>query len=274
MSDIPSDGRGPLPAAVAPPSVSGLETTEGGGLLAMIERLALNPQLNMDVFDRLLAARRSEEDRAAERAFNVAMSNAKGELTPILKTHDVDFTGKSGTRTKYRYESFADVAKVVDPVFQRHGLHYRFVVAQQADLVRVTCIVSHIDGHSERNPLEGKVDIGSTGMSWTQALGSALSYLQRYSLRAAIGLAAGVDDDGKAAGGSSPKIDAGQANELQRLFDETGRNQAMVLKLVGVTDIGDMTVEQWMRAKEVVGLAKEGKRDRAPVGNDNAPATN
>jgi hypothetical protein len=272
MSDNPSDGRGPLPAAVAPPSEAP-PSTEGGGLLAMIERLALNPQLNMDVFDRLLAARRSEEDRAAERAFNVAMSNAKGELTPILKTHDVDFTGKSGTRTKYRYESFADVAKVVDPVFQRHGLHYRFVVAQQADLVRVTCIVSHIDGHSERNPLEGKVDIGTTGMSWTQALGSALSYLQRYSLRAAIGLAAGVDDDGKAAGGSSPKIDASQANELQRLFDETGRSQAMVMRLVGVDDIGDMTLDQFTRAKEVLSLAKaERKRNRAPVGNDNAPA--
>ena len=55
-------------------------------------------------------------------------------------------------------------------------------------------------------PLESKVDPGSTGMCMVQALGSALTYLQRYSLRAAIGLAAGVDDDGRGAGGTSPKI--------------------------------------------------------------------
>ena len=77
-------GRGPLavgrraaPGHPKPPSAA----SEGGGLLAMIERLATNPQLNVEVFDRLLAARREEEDRAAERAFNPAMSDAKGELT-------------------------------------------------------------------------------------------------------------------------------------------------------------------------------------------------
>ena len=58
-------------------------------------------------------------------------------------------------------------------------------------------------------------------MSMVQALGSALTYLQRYSLRAAIGLAAAVDDDGRGAGGTSPRISADQANELQRLIEET-----------------------------------------------------
>ena len=109
----------------------------------MIERLASNPQLNIDVFDRLLAARREEENRAAERAFNAALSQAKGELQPVLKTRDVDFTGKSGSRTKYKYESMADVARAVDPVFQKHGLSYRFSIDQTLDQVKVTCIVSH-----------------------------------------------------------------------------------------------------------------------------------
>jgi hypothetical protein len=263
MSDIQSDGRGPLPAAVAPPSEVAV-TAEGGGLLAMIERLASSSTLNMDVFDRLLAARSSEEDRAAERAFNVAMSNAKGELSPVLKTNVVDFTNAKGTRTKYKYEAFADVAKVVDPVFQKHGLFYRFVTAQTGDMVRVTCIVSHVMGHSERNPLEGKVDPGSTGMSNAQALGSILSYLQRYSLRAAIGLAAGLDDDGRAAGGSSPKIGAAEANELQRLFEKRPKaTQVNIMKLVGVDDIGNMNVDQWKRAKDVLSAAN------APAGNDN-----
>ena len=271
MSDNPSAAEVPYPSAAAPPlEPQPPSATGGGGLLAVIERLATNPQLNIEVFDRLLAARRSEEDRAAERAFNSAMSQAKGELQPVLKTRDVDFqsTKPGAARTKYKYESFADVAKTVDPVFSAHGLSYRFSVEQQGDQVRVICIVSHSEGHSERIKLEGKVDPGSTGMSMVQALGSALTYLQRYSLRAAIGLAAGVDDDGRGAGGTSPKIHADQANALRRLIDQTGRSASTLLKLVGVDEIEDMNLDQFKRAREVLDLAKAEQKARknAPAG--------
>jgi hypothetical protein len=268
MSDNQPTAEVPYQTAVAPPSevISPSATSGGGGLLAMIERLATNPQLNIEVFDRLLKARREEEDRAAKRAFNAAMSLAKGELSPVLKTNQVDFTGKSGTRTKYKYENFADVARSVDPVFSRHGLSYRFRVEQTLDQVKVVCIVSHADGHSEENPLEGKIDPGSTGMSMVQALGSALTYLQRYSLRAAIGLAAGVDDDGHGAGG---KITKEQAAELRQLIEDTGSSQAALLHLYGAQEIADMTVDQHKRLTDVLELrkAEQGKaRQHAPAG--------
>ncbi len=155
-------------------------------------------------------------------------------------------------------------------MFQRHGLSYRFRVAQTLDQVTVTTILSHADGYSEETaPLESKVDPGSTGMSLVQALGSVLSYLQRYSLRAAIGLAAGVDDDGKGAAGAGPKIDAEQAETLQRLIDETGRSQTTLLRLIGVDQISDMTVDQFARAREVLDLARAEQKARknAPAGN-------
>ena len=57
-AEVPYQSAAAPPPELNPPSVSG-----GGGLLAMIERLATNPQLNVEVFDRLLAARREEEDR-------------------------------------------------------------------------------------------------------------------------------------------------------------------------------------------------------------------
>jgi hypothetical protein len=264
MSDNHSAAEVPYQSVAAPLQASVSSDAGGGGLLAMIERLATNPQLNIEVFDRLLAARRSEEDRAAERAFNAAMSAAKGELSPVIKSHDVDFTSaRTNTRTKYKYEQFADVARVVDPVFARYGLSYRFSVAQTADQVKVSCVVSHADGYSERTHLEGKVDPGSTGMSQVQALGSALTYLQRYGLRAAIGLAAAVDDDGRGAGGASPMITVDQANELQRLIDETGRSQATLLRLVGVDSVAVMNVDQFTRAREVLQLAQAEQRRKA-----------
>lgn len=270
MSDTEPAAGVPYQSVAAPPPepVTPTAASEGGGLLVMIERLATNPQLNIEVFDRLLSARRQEEDRAAERAFNAAMSLAKGALQPVLKTRDVDFqSNKPGAaRTKYRYENFADVARVVDPVFSAHGLSYRFSIEQQGDMARVTCIVSHADGYSERVKLESKVDPGNTGMTMVQALGSTLTFLQRYSLRSAIGLAAAVDDDGRGAGGSSPRISVEQANEMQKLIDETGpQRQATLLKLVGVESVIDMNVDQYTRAKQVLDLAKaDRKRGNAP----------
>src|SRR5580698_8876397 len=270
MSDTQAAVEVPRRSAVAPPSEPApKQHPEGGGLLVMIERLATRSDLNIDVFERLLTARRQEEDRAAERAFNLAMSVAKGELQPVLKTRDVDYPSKKegAARVKYRYENFADVAKIVDPVFSAHGLSYRFAIEQQGDLARVTCIVSHSDGYSDRVRLESKVEPGSTGMSMVQALGSVLTYLQRYSLRAAIGLAAAVDDDGKAAGGTSPKIVDEQAAELRKLFDETGRSVATMLNLIGVNEIEDLTVDQFMRVRSALNLAKAARRRNAPAGN-------
>jgi hypothetical protein len=278
MSDNQPTAEVPYQTAVAPPSEvispsatsggGGPSTSSGQGLLAMIERLATNPALNIEVFDRLLAARRSEEDREAERAFNAAISHAKGDLSPVLKTRDVDFTSTKGTRTRYKYEAFADVARVVDPVFSRHGLAYRFSIAQTLDQVKVTCVVSHADGFSDRTTLEGKVDPGSTGMSMVQALGSALTYLQRYSLRAAIGLAAGVDDDGRGAGGASPRISNDQAAQLHALIEATGSPTVTLLHLVGVESVLDMNVDQWTRAKEVLDLrmTEQKARKNAPAG--------
>jgi hypothetical protein len=243
----------------------------GGGLLAMIERLATNASLNMDVFDRLLAARREEEDRAAKRAFNAAISLAKGELSPVLKTHDVDFTSAKGTRTRYKHETFADVAKVVDPVFARYGLSYRFRVQQQGDLAKVICVVSHADGYSEENPLEGRVDPGASSMNMVQALGSLLTYLQRYSLRGAIGLAAGVDDDGRAAGGQAAKISAEQAKELEDLIEATGRSQVRLFRLFGVSEATGLTLDQFTRIKEnlIVDRAERQRATKQPAAPGN-----
>jgi hypothetical protein len=270
MSNNDPAAEVPYQSAAAPPSgavVVAPLAPEGGGLLAMIERLATRPDLNIDVFERLLNARRQEEDRAAERAFNAAISAAKGELSPVIKTREVNFTGKSGTRTQYKYEQFADVARVVDPVFAKHGLSYRFDVDQTLEQVKVTCILSHSDGYSDKTKLEAKVDPGATGMSLVQALGSSLTYLQRYSLRAAIGLAASVDDDGLATGGSSPRITIDQANDLQRVIDETGRSATTLLRLVGVNEIADMNLDQFKRAKEVLDLARAEKRRKDAPGN-------
>jgi hypothetical protein len=105
---------------------------------------------------------------------------------------------------------------VVDPIIGKHGLSYRFRTTQ-TDKISVTCILSHKAGHSEETRLPAP-PTPSGNKNAIQAIGSTLTYLQRYSLVQMLGLAAANDDDGKAAGAEPdvpPRLDhpgAGRRN--------------------------------------------------------------
>ena len=170
-------------------------------ILAMIERAARDTAVDIDKFERLMAMRERTEDRHAKQAFDNAIALAKGEIGPIVKNREVDFSTSKG-RTNYRYEDFAAVASAVDPVLARHGLSYRFRSEQQGQRLKVTCRVSHADGYGEETTLEATND-ESGNKNAIQAVGSAATYLQRYTLKLALGLAASNDND---SGGEDPDL--------------------------------------------------------------------
>jgi hypothetical protein len=158
---------------------------------------ALEAGAGIDVLEKLMGLQERWESNQARRAFDAAMAAAKAEIPVILKSRQVDFTTNKG-RTRYRYEDLAEIARTVDPVLGAHGLSYRFRTAcVSPDNLTVTCILSHRDGHSEENSLAAGHD-GSGNKNSIQAIGSVMTYLQRYTLKAALGLAASDDDDAQA----------------------------------------------------------------------------
>ncbi len=148
----------------------------------------------VEVMERLMALQERFEANNARKAFDAAMSAAKSEMPAILKNRAVDFTSSKG-RTNYRHEDLGEIAKTVDPILSKHGLSYRFRTEQkEGGAIQVTCVVAHRDGHSEENSLQaGRDDSGNKNN--LQAVGSTITYLQRYTLKAALGLAASNDDD-------------------------------------------------------------------------------
>ncbi len=173
-----------LPIA-APPS--------GNPLLEMISE-AVRAGQSIDVIRELKNMAKELADDGARRAFEAAMSAAKAEIPTITKNRTVDFSSAKG-RTHYAHEDLGGIAKVVDPILGKHGLSYRFETITEAKTVKVICIVSHREGHSVRNELVAAHD-DSGNKNSIQAIGSTVTYLQRYTLKAALGLAASTDDDG------------------------------------------------------------------------------
>ena len=166
--------------------------------MSMLEK-AITSGATVEVMERLMGLQERWEATQARKAFDNAMADAKAEIPVIIKNQSVGYENKnSSSKTSYMHEDMAQIARTIDPIIAKHGLSYRFRTTSEAARVIVTCVVSHRDGHSEENSLSSGHD-GSGGKNAIQGLGSALTYLQRYSLKAAFGLAAAADDDGRTA---------------------------------------------------------------------------
>jgi hypothetical protein len=178
-----------------------IATENQGGAVTPMRLLEIATQRggSVDELAKLMDLQLRWEQNQAKKAFDAAVSAAKSEIPVIIKNREVDFTSSKG-RTNYRHEDFAVIARTIDPILAQHGLSYRFRTSSKPnEPVIVTCILAHRDGHSEENSLDASRD--DTGnKNGIQAIGSTITYLQRYTLKAALGIAVSADDDGRGAG--------------------------------------------------------------------------
>ncbi len=137
------------------------------------------------------------EANEARKAFVQALAAFKADPPKIAKNKDVDFTSSKG-RTHYRHATLDNVCDVIGAALAKHQLSYRWRTEQQENgLIRVGCILTHALGPSVKMWLQAGGDETSNKNS-IQAVGSTVTYLQRYTLLSATGMAvAEQDDDGK-----------------------------------------------------------------------------
>lgn len=202
---------------------------------------AVETGAGLEMVEKLMSLQERWETGQARKAFDRAIAAAKAKITPIQRN-------AKGHNDK-RYADFAAIAKVVDPILSEHGLSYRFRTAQ-GDRISVTCILSHEDGHSEETTLTGPADT-SGSKNAIQAIGSTLTYLQRYSLVQMLGLAASNDDDGKA-GSDAGTISEDQAAELIALADEVGADKRAFCNYFKVEGIAMLPAKDFDRAKSAL----------------------
>lgn len=197
--------------------------------------LAVERGASIETLEKLMGLRERYEASQARKAFDEAVAEAKAGIQPVLKNRE----GHNGKR----YADFAAIAKAIDPIISQFGLSYRFRTTQ-TDRINVTCVLSHKDGHSEETTLSGPAD--ATGnKNAIQAIGSTLTYLQRYTLVQALGLAASDDDDGRKAGVAVETITEEQAMLLRELIEATNSDTRGVLTYVRASDIESIAADKF-----------------------------
>jgi hypothetical protein len=216
----------------------------------------------IDVVERLAALVERWDDRRCRAAFEDALASAREEGIPlIVKSQKVDFTTAKG-RTSYEYENFADVAKVADSVFPKHGIAYRFRTKQEGNRVVVTCVISHREGYFEENSL-GAAQDESGNKNSIQAVGSTVTYLERYTLKAALGLAVGKDDDALSVGNGSKSITPEQLLDLENRMEAAGVNVTQFCQLLKISTLDSLAADRYDSAKQLLILRKKLEDERA-----------
>ncbi|WP_273688409.1 ERF family protein [Ketogulonicigenium vulgare] len=209
--------------------------------MTMIER-AIEKGADVAMIEKLMELQERNDRNIARRAFDLAIAAAKAEIPSIRKNRKVDFTTSKG-RTSYAHEDMAEISRTVDPILSRYGLAYRYRTTQDGRNLVVTCILSHQDGYSEETTLSSASD-ESGNKNHIQAVGSAATYLQRYTLKMSLGLAASEDDDGRRAE-QVQRIDADQFITLQGLLEQSGADEIKFLAFLGAKDLESLTLKQF-----------------------------
>lgn len=215
---------------------------------------AVESGAEIETLEKLMGLQERWEKNQARKAFDAAMAAAKAELPTIAKTREVDFTTAKG-RTNYKHEDLATIAETITPILAKHGLAYRFRTASPPnEPITVTCVVSHVMGYSEENTLQGPRDESGNKNS-IQAIGSTLTYLQRMTLKAALGLAAAEkDDDGRSADGDEP-ISEEQLQEIRAKIETTGADIERFCRYMRVEALPDIRKKDYPKALAAIAAA-------------------
>lgn len=212
---------------------------------AQLLQLAMQQGAGLDTLERFMMLKKEWEADEARKAFVAGLSAFKADPPDISKNKHVKIKHRDGNGfTEYDHATLDHVSAEIGKALAKQGMSHRWDVEQmEGGVIKVTCVLQHVLGHSERVTLQSLADTSGSKNS-IQAIGSTISYLQRYTLMAATGVAAkDVDDDGAAS--EEPKQDsnlitAEQAGQLRKAATVAGKDDAYVCQKARVTRLEDI----------------------------------
>jgi hypothetical protein len=236
---------------------------DAAGIMAMIANAARDPNVDPDKMLKLYDIRERELNRLAKAAFADAMATFKANPPKIVKDKHVKIAHKNGGGfTEYDHATLGHVCDQIIAGLAAVGISHRWDLAQlDGGMIRVTCVLTHRDGHSEGTALLSSRD-ESGSKNNIQAVGSTVTYLQRYTLLSSVGLATGLPDDdghGSEGGNDYERITDSQVADLKALIQEVGANTAALLTYIKYETLADIPADRYRDVVRVV----EGKRKGA-----------
>ena len=151
----------------------------------------------LEKLEKVLELQERWEANEAKKAYHQAMSAFKLNPPDIERDKTVSYTPQGKPTVTYNHATLANVTSKINAALSEHGLSATWLTKQENGNISVTCKITHSMGHSEETTITASPDT-SGSKNPIQAIGSTISYLERYTILALTGLAThDMDDDGK-----------------------------------------------------------------------------
>lgn len=231
-------------------------------MVAMIERLVMDPSVSLDRLERMMEMKERMEDRAradrereAEKAYFAAMAACQAEIPVVRKT-------QKNTHTNSRYADLAAIESAAMPVIHAHGFSVSFQpdgYNTQGEL-RILWHIAHAGGHSRSGigeiPVDGAGSQGKVNKTGTQAFGSTATYGRRYLLCMLFNISTGDDTDGNAPKEPAKTITEDQYRHLRELLEKSGRDEGKLLQWLKIEKLTDLPLHRYGEVEAMAGKPK------------------
>lgn len=221
---------------------------------AMLLNIAIEKGAELDKLEKLMELQMKWEANQARKAYTEAMAAFKANPPDIEKDKTVAYGN-----TKYNHATLANVTDKINAALSQHGLSASWVTQQADKGITVVCRITHVLGHYEETSLTAPADT-SGAKNAIQAIGSTISYLQRYTILALTGLATrDMDDDGKNAEPTQYIDDKQQSTIIDMInskeFDKERTDK--FLKFIGCESIETIPAVDFQKAMAALRSAQK-----------------
>ncbi len=217
-----------------------LATQQAASILTVIEKVAQNPEVDVEKLQQMLDMQERIMDKNAEAAFNQAMVKAMSEIPSFAETTNGH---------KFKYATFESINAVVKPILAKHGLFMSFTTDFKEGGVMVTAVITHKDGHAKQST--GLYPFDTSGSkNDIQAVGSSISYGKRYQQNALLNITThGEDDDGFA---SQQKIGKDEIAQLNKGLIQIDQRSDGLCKYIEVDKLSDIPMDKYSEAVQFI----------------------
>ena len=215
---------------------------------AALLEIAITNGADIEKLEKLMAMQERYEANEARKAFLADMNAFRAEAIVVYKDAD-------GHNSKYA--KLSSIVKHVVPIMAKHNLTHRWITESVDGGTVVTCVLTHELGHSEQASMTAPPET-SGSKNAIQAIGSTISYLQRYTFQAVTGIVAS-DDDNDAVVYDVEYISESLAAKVRDRLEATDSNVEKFLEVFKVESIEMIPASKYQRINKAL-KAKESKQ--------------
>jgi len=211
----------------------------------------ISQNASVEALEKIMALQERSEAMVAKKAYTRAMAAFKSNPPEIIKNKTVSFSTQKG-KTEYSHATLDHVADAIGKAMAKYGLSASWKIEQNGK-IKVTCIITHEMGHSESTSIQADAETSGT-KNPIQAIGSAITYLQRYTLLSLTGLASKDQDDDGAS--TMSYVTEEQAQIIAEALVEKAVDDSAFLKYMNAESIEMIFAKDFNKAMSALKKAK------------------